>query len=66
MNRKIRYRAYIKEDYNEELIGKILEVSSLHLKTGKAIIGYSTGRANYGNKSFSFDNIDLMQYTRFV
>ena len=66
MNRQIRYRAYIKKDYNEELIGKILEVSSLHLKTGKAIIGYSTGGTNYGNKSFSFDDIDLMQYTRFV
>lgn len=66
MIRKIRYRAYIKKDYNEELIGKILEVSSLHLKTGKAIIGYSIDRANYGNKSFSFNDIDLMQYSRSV
>ena len=34
MNRQIRYRAYIKEDYNEELIGKILErnLISIQLK----------------------------------
>lgn len=63
MNREVKYRAYIKNDYNKELIGKILEVSSIHLKTKKAIIGYSLSKSNYGNKSFSFDDIELMQYT---
>ena len=63
MNREIKYRAYIKNDYKKELIGKILDVSSIHLKTKKVIIGYSLNRDNYGNKSFSFDNIELMQYT---
>lgn len=63
MNREIKYRAYIKNDYKKELIGKILDVSSIHLKTKKVIIGYSLNRDNYGNKSFSFDDIELMQYT---
>ena len=63
MNREIKYRAYIKNDYKKELIGKILDVSSIHLKTKKVIIGYSLDKSNYGNKSFSFDDIELMQYT---
>lgn len=61
--REIKFRAYIKKDYNKELVGKILEVSSIHLKTKKAIIGYSISRSHYGNKSFSFEDIELMQYT---
>lgn len=61
--REIKYRAYIKKDYSKELVGKILEVSSIHLKTKKAIIGYSISKSNYGNKSFSFEDIELMQYT---
>ena len=63
MNREIKFRAYIKNDYKKELIGKILDVSSIHLKTKKVIIGYSLDKSNYGNKSFSFDDIELMQYT---
>ena len=63
MNREIKFRAYIKEDYNKELVGKILNVSSLHLNTKKAIIGYSTSGSNYGNKSFDFNDIELMQFT---
>lgn len=63
MNREIKFRAYIKNDYNKELIGKILDVSSIHLKTKKIIIGYSLDKSNYGNKSFSFNDIELMQYT---
>lgn len=63
MNKVIKYRAYIKNDYKKELIGKILDVSSIHLKTKKVIIGYSLNKNNYGNKSFSFDDIELMQYT---
>ncbi len=61
--REIKFRAYIKEDYNKELVGKILNVSSLHLNTKKAIIGYSTSGSNYGNKSFDFNDIELMQFT---
>ena len=63
MNREIKFRAYIKNDYNKELIGKILDVSSIHLKTKKVIIGYSLDKSHYGNKSFSFNDIELMQYT---
>ncbi len=63
MNREIKYRAYIKNDYKKELIGKILDVSSIHLKTKKVIMGYSLNKSNYGNKSFSFDDIELMKYT---
>lgn len=62
--RETKYRAYIKKNYNNELVGKICEVSSIHLKTKKAIIGFSISKSNYGNKSFSFDDIELMQYTR--
>lgn len=62
--RDIKFRAYIKDDYNEELVGKIFNVSSLHLGTKKAIIGYSTSNSNYGNKSFEFKDIELMQFTR--
>lgn len=61
--REIKFRAYIKKDYNKELAGKILNVSSIHLKARKAIIGYSISRSNYGNHSFDFENIELMQYT---
>ena len=61
--REIKFRAYIKEDYNEELVGKMLDVSSIHLKTGKVIIGYSLRNSNYGNKSFLYKNIELMQFT---
>ena len=63
MNRIIKYRAYIKKDYNKELIGKILKVSSIHLKKNKVIIGYSLSRSNYGNRSFNYENIELMQFT---
>ena len=61
--REIKFRAYIKKDYNKELVGKILEVSSIHLKKKKAIIGYSISRSNYGNHSFNYEDIELMQYT---
>ena len=61
--REIKFRAYIKKDYNPELVGKILEVSSLHLKKNKAIIGYSISNSNYGNHSFNYEDIELMQYT---
>lgn len=61
--REIKFRAYIKRDYNKELVGKILEVSSLHLKKNKVIIGYSISKSNYGNKSFNYKDIELMQYT---
>lgn len=61
--RDIKFRAYIKKDYNSELVGKVLEVSSLHLKKNKAIIGYSINKSNYGNHSFNYEDIELMQYT---
>ena len=61
--REIKFRAYIKKDYNKELIGKILEISSIHLKKNKVIIGYSINKSNYGNKSFNYEDIELMQYT---
>ena len=61
--RTIKFRAYIKKDYDKELVGRILEVSSLHLKKGKAIIGYSISKSNYGNHSFNYEDIELMQYT---
>ena len=61
--REIKFRAYIKKDYDQELVGKILEVSSLHLKKNKAIIGYSISKSNYGNHSFKYEDIELMQYT---
>lgn len=61
--REIKFRAYIKEDYNEELVGKMLDVSSMHLKTGKVIIGYSLSNTHYGNRSYLYDDIELMQYT---
>lgn len=61
--RDIKYRAYIKKDYKSELVGKVLEVSSLHLKKNKAIIGYSINKSNYGNHSFNYEDIELMQYT---
>lgn len=61
--RDIKFRAYIKKDYNSELVGKVLEVSSLHLKKNKAIIGYSISKSNYGNHSFNYEDIELMQYT---
>ena len=62
--REIKFRAYIKKNFNNELVGTICNVSSIHLKTKKAIIGYSISKSNYGNKSFSFEDIELMQYTR--
>ena len=61
--REIKFRAYIKKDCDKELVGKILEVSSLHLKKNKAIIGYSISKSNYGNHSFKYEDIELMQYT---
>ena len=61
--REIKFRAYIKKDYNKELIGKTLEISSIHLKKNKVIIGYSINKSNYGNKSFNYEDIELMQYT---
>lgn len=63
MDRIIKFRAYIKKDYNKELVGKILEVSSIHLKRNKVIIGYSLSKSNYGNHSFNYENIELMQFT---
>lgn len=63
MQREIKFRAYIKKDYNKELIGKMIEVSSIHLKKKKVIIGYSLSRSNYGNRSYLYDDIELMQYT---
>lgn len=62
MDRIIKFRAYIKKDYHKELIGKILEVSSIHLKKNKVIIGYSLSRSNYGNHSFNYEDIELMQF----
>lgn len=61
--REIKFRAYIKKDYDEKLVGKMLEVSSIHLKKKKVIIGYSLSKSNYGNHSFLYENIELMQYT---
>lgn len=57
--REIKFRAYIKKDYNKELIGKTLEISSIHLKKNKVIIGYSINKSNYGNKSFNYEDIEL-------
>ena len=61
--REIKYRAYIKKDYNKELVGKMLDVSSIHLKRKKIIIGYSLSNTHYGNRSYLYDDIELMQYT---
>ena len=64
--RDIKFRAYIK-DTNKRVpseINKIVEVKSLHLGSRKAIIGYTKSPSNYGNYSISFDDIELMQYTR--
>ena len=61
--REIKYRAYIKKDYDEKLVGKMLEVSSIHLKKKKVIIGYSLSKSYYGNRSFLYENIELMQFT---
>lgn len=61
--KEIKYRAYIKKDYNKELVGKMLEVSSIHLKKKKVIIGYSLSNTNYGNRSFLYEDIELMQFT---
>ena len=66
MDNALEFRAYIKKDSNKELEGKIFNVSSIHLKTRKAIIGYSLSKTHYGNRSFSFDNIVLMRFTRFI
>lgn len=63
MYREPEYKAYIKNDYNSEFVGKIFNVSSIHLKSRKVIIGYSLSKTYYGNRSFSFDDIALMQYT---
>lgn len=68
MNREIKYRAYIKNE-NKRVpseINKIVEVKSLHLGSKKAIIGYSKNSSNYGNYSISFDDIELMQFTRTI
>lgn len=62
MCREHEYKAYIKNDYNSEFVGKIFNVSSIHLKSRKVIIGYSLSKTYYGNRSFLFDNIVLMQY----
>lgn len=56
--REIKFRAWLKKSK------KLVEVKSLHLGTRKAIIGYSKSSTNYGNYSISFDEIELMQYTR--
>lgn len=61
--REIKFRAYIKKDYDEKLVGKMLEVSSIHLKKKKVIIGYSLSKSYYGNRSFLYENIELMQFT---
>ena len=57
MNRKIKFKAYIKKSK------EVVEVKSLHLNTRKAIIGYSKSKTNYGNYSISFEDIELMQFT---
>ena len=56
--REIKFRAWLKKSK------KLVEVKSPHLGTRKAIIGYSKSSTNYGNYSISFDEIELMQYTR--
>ena len=65
MNRKIKYRAYIKDINKREPCetNKMVEVKSLHLGSRKAIIGYSKSSSNYGNYSIGFEDIELMQYT---
>ena len=56
--REIKFRAWLKKSK------KLVEVKSLHLGTKKVIVGYSKSPTNYGNYSVSFDEIELMQYTR--
>lgn len=55
--REIKFRAWLKKE------NKMVEVKSIHLGTKKIIHGYSENSQCYGNKSCSFDDIELMQYT---
>jgi len=55
--REIKFRAWLKKE------NKMVEVKSLHLGTRKIIYGYSETSQCYGNKSCSFDDIELMQCT---
>lgn len=56
-----KFRAYLKNEIYEgfELYKKICAVHSIHLGTKKVIV--SNGK--YGNRSISFDDVDLMQST---
>lgn len=63
MYREHEYQVCIKHDDNPELIGKIFDVSTIHLKTRKVMIGYSLSKTHYGSRSLSFDDVELMQYT---
>lgn len=64
--REIKFRAYIKNENKRtpSETNKMVEVKSLHLGSKKAIIGYSKSPSSYGNYSITFEEIELMQYTR--
>lgn len=55
--REIEFRAWLK---NEK---KMVNVKSIHLGRKKVMYGYSESPQNYGNKTCSFQDCELMQYT---
>lgn len=57
--RKIKFRAYLKEDK------KMVDVKSIHLGTNKIIYGYSSGQCYGGNRSCLLEDCNLMQCSNF-
>lgn len=69
MNREIKFRGYLKDNffkgkeehpsYKPLLNKRIVKIHSMHFNSKKAIISCPTG----GNRSVEFKDIELMQYT---
>ncbi len=55
--RDIKFRAWIKNE------NKIVEVKSINCYTKKIMYSYSVNSQFYGNRSASFENSELMQFT---
>lgn len=57
MDREILYKAWLKKE------NKMVEVKSIHFGTKKIMYGYSKNSHSYGNKTCSFEDCVLLQFT---
>ena len=55
--REIEFRAYLLKEK------RMADVKSIHFGTKKIMYGYSINNQQYGNKSCSFNDCQLMQFT---